>query len=141
MDVYSPKKRSDVMRSIRSRDTAPEVALRKALFRLGYRYRLHVKSLPGKPDIVLPKYRVIVDVRGCFWHGHDCGDGHIPETRREYWSPKISGNMARDRNHEERLSKLGWKVLVVWGCECTPTRIGGTVGKISAVLRETLAVS
>jgi DNA mismatch endonuclease (patch repair protein) len=117
-DVFSPAKRSDVMSRIRSSDTKPEVALRRGLHRLGYRFRLHDRLLPGRPDIVLPKYRTVVQVRGCFWHGHTCHDGHLPKSRHDYWIPKLAGNARRDHRNDRALRRLGWKVVVVWECEC-----------------------
>jgi len=128
-DVFSPKKRSLLMSRIRARNTTPEGLVRSALHRLGYRFRLHVSDLPGKPDIVLPRYRVAVQVRGCFWHGHTCYDGHIPRSRGSYWSPKISGNRLRDRLNDQRLRRMGWRVIVVWACKCEvayrfPTELG-----------------
>ncbi len=118
-DVFTPEKRSNLMSKIRSKDTKPELVLRKALHRLGYRFRLHVKDLPGKPDIVLPKYKTVIQVRGCFWHGHNCIDGHIPKTRVNYWKPKIEGNIRRDRRNCRLLRKEGWSVINTWECKLT----------------------
>lgn len=136
MDVFTKEKRSEVMRSIRSRDTGPELAIRRVLFSRGYRYRLHVAGLPGKPDIVLPRYRTVIEVRGCFWHGHSCYDGHIPRSRQEYWAPKIASNMARDCKQEQQLHDQGWNLLVVWACECTPTKIQETADRVVRALKE-----
>ena len=107
------------MSKIRSKDTKPEMRIRKGLHALGYRYRLHDKRLPGKPDLVFPRYKTVVQVRGCFWHGHDCKDGHIPKSRKQYWVPKLSKNIARDASNDEKLKDLGWKIIVVWECECS----------------------
>ena len=115
-DVFSSEKRSEVMRAIRAKNTKPELVLRRALHRLGFRFRLHDSTLAGKPDIVLPKYRTLIQVRGCFWHGHTCSDGHIPKSRLDYWSPKIGNNKLRDRKNDSRNRRLGWSVLVVWEC-------------------------
>lgn len=104
------------MRAIRSKNTAPELLLRKLLFSLGFRFRLHVKNLPGKPDIVLPKYRTAIFVHGCFWHGHDCHLFTLPQTRREFWQAKIDANRQRDLRSEEMLVSTGWRVLSVWEC-------------------------
>jgi DNA mismatch endonuclease, patch repair protein len=117
-DVFSAEKRSDLMRRIRSKDTKPEVRLRRGLHRLGFRYSLHSQELPGKPDIVLGKYRTVVQVRGCFWHGHSCIDGHIPKSRVHYWGPKLKGNIRRDRANDRKLRAMGWSVIVVWECKC-----------------------
>ena len=118
MDIWDKEKRSKVMSNIRSKDTKPEILVRKMLFSKGYRYRLHVKNLPGKPDIVLRKYNAVVFVHGCFWHLHqECRDGTIPKTRTEYWKNKLLGNKERDKKHIENLQNLGWRVLRVWECE------------------------
>ena len=118
-DVFSPRKRSEVMSRIRSKDTTPEIRIRSALHRLGFRFRLHNPKLPGKPDMVLPRYRTAIQVRGCFWHGHNCMDGHIPHSRKDYWVPKLEANRRRDARNDRKLRKLGWKVVVVWECRCT----------------------
>jgi len=115
-DVFTAEKRSAVMRAITAKNTKPEVALRSGLHRLGFRFRLHDSRLPGKPDIVLPKYSTIIQVRGCFWHGHTCIDGHIPKSRVEYWLPKIRNNKLRDHRTDSQNRRLGWSVLIVWEC-------------------------
>jgi DNA mismatch endonuclease (patch repair protein) len=118
MDPFGPAKRSEIMSHIRGKDTDVEKKVRSLLHSLGYRFRLHVDGLPGKPDIVLPKYASIVFVHGCFWHGHNrCKRASIPQTNREFWTQKISGNVQRDRRTTRELHKLGWKVLVVWQCQ------------------------
>lgn len=117
MDVFSSEKRSQVMAKIRSKDTAPEMVLRKRLFAEGFRFRLHDDRLPGKPDIVLPKYRAVIQVRGCFWHGHTCHDGHLPKSNQDYWVGKLARNRARDADVEAAIATLGWRVFVVWECE------------------------
>ena len=117
-DVYSPEKRSAVMRRVKGKDTAPELAVRQALTALGARYRLHRKDLPGKPDIVMPGRRLTLFVHGCFWHGHDCARGaRVPKTNREYWVGKVAGNRARDERSRAELAALGWRVETVWECE------------------------
>ena len=117
-DVYPPEKRSEVMRRVRSKDTTPELLVRKVLTRLGARYRLHRADLPGKPDIVLPGRRLAVLVHGCFWHGHDCARGsRAPKQNRDYWVAKVAGNRARDVANREALAALGWRVETIWECE------------------------
>lgn len=106
------------MSRIRSRDTSPEMIVRRLVHGMGYRYRLHVASLPGKPDIVLPRLKSIIEVRGCFWHQHSgCIDSHVPKSRVQYWGPKLERNMLRDRENGRELRKLGWRVCVIWECE------------------------
>lgn len=110
------------MGRIRGRDTSPEIAVRSALHRLGYRFRLHVKNLPGRPDIVLPKWKHIVLVHGCFWHRHkDCKFAYTPKSRTEFWTEKFEGNIARDKVTVQALKNLGWRVTVVWECEIRST--------------------
>lgn len=118
MDIWDKEKRSKVMSNIRSKDTKPEITVRKLLYSRGFRYRLHVKNLPGKPDIVLRKFNAVIFVHGCFWHLHEgCRDGTIPKTRTEYWKKKLFGNKERDEKHIKALLSLGWRVLQIWECE------------------------
>lgn len=110
------------MSRIRSRDTSPEMIVRRMIHGMGYRYRLHVASLPGKPDIVLPRLKRIIDVRGCFWHRHPgCIDSHVPKSRLDYWAPKLEQNQRRDLVNGRKLRKLGWRVYVVWECQAKDT--------------------
>lgn len=104
------------MSGIRGKDTKPELLIRKGLHRLGFRYRLHVKSLPGKPDLVFPKYKAVILVHGCFWHGHDCHLFKMPSTRPDFWKEKIGKNQKRDSESIDALEKIGWKVLCIWEC-------------------------
>ena len=104
------------MARIKGRDTKPEMVLRRALHALGFRYRLHVRGLPGRPDLVFPRYHAAVFVHGCFWHGHDCELFRIPATRPDFWKEKIAGNRARDTVTLDSLRTLGWRTLVVWEC-------------------------
>lgn len=115
-DVHSPEVRSKNMRAIRNRDTKPELLVRKALHAAGFRYRLGGCGLPGRPDLVFPKYRTVVFVNGCFWHAHDCRFFKIPKTRTEFWLKKIDGNRNRDAKVSLELAEMGWRVLVVWEC-------------------------
>ena len=118
MDVISKERRSWNMSRIKSRDTKPEKIVRSVLHKMGYRFRLHVKKLPGKPDIVLHKYRSVIFVHGCFWHLHSrCRDGTIPKTRSRYWQTKLTNNRKRDAKHIRELRRQGWKVLRLWECE------------------------
>ncbi len=116
VDIVSPVVRSRMMSGIGSKNTKPEVLIRKALFGHGYRYRLHDKSVKGKPDLVLKKYRAVIFVNGCFWHGHDCHLFKWPKTREEFWRNKIEGNRERDINVVEDLLSAGWRVLLVREC-------------------------
>ncbi len=106
------------MSRIRSKDTKPEMLVRKFLFSKGYRYRLHDKKLPGKPDIVLPKYRTVIFIHGCFWHGHEgCRYFVVPKTRTEWWLNKINGNIINDAKSVELLKQLGWNIITLWECD------------------------
>lgn len=104
------------MAAIRGKDTTPEMTLRKALFAVGYRYRIHVKHLPGSPDIVLPRYNSVIFVHGCFWHGHDCKIAKTPKSNIKFWKEKIERNKTRDSRVIEELMEMGWKVIIVWEC-------------------------
>jgi DNA mismatch endonuclease (patch repair protein) len=104
------------MRAVRPKDTDPELKIRRLLFARGFRYRLHVSSMPGSPDLVLPKHRVVVFVHGCFWHGHGCHLFKVPATRTDFWLKKIQGNRERDRRHETKLLADGWRILTIWEC-------------------------
>jgi DNA mismatch endonuclease (patch repair protein) len=118
MDTVTSEKRSEVMSKIRSKDTRPEMLIRKLIFSHGYRYRLHYKNLPGKPDIVFPSRKKVVFVHGCFWHQHNkCRDGKLPKSKLSYWKPKLEKNVFRDKDHQVKLKKLGWQYLIIWECE------------------------
>lgn len=118
MDKLSQQRRSDNMRRIRSKDTTPELMLRRLVHAMGYRFRLHRKDLPGKPDLVFPGRKKVVFLHGCFWHQHkNCREGRLPGTRREYWEPKLARNQERDVLSEAALKSLGWHVLTLWECE------------------------
>jgi DNA mismatch endonuclease (patch repair protein) len=117
-DVYGPEKRSAVMRRVKGAGTTPELTVRRLIWRLGGRYRLNRKDLPGKPDIVLPGRRLAIFVHGCFWHGHDCARGaRVPKANRDYWVAKVARNRARDAAAREVLAASGWRVETVWECE------------------------
>lgn len=128
MDKHSRETRSYNMSRIKATNTKPEETVRKYLFSKGFRYRKNDKRLPGKPDIVLPKYKTVVLINGCFWHGHEgCRYFVVPKTNTEFWVEKISKNILRDRNNEEKLKELGWKVITVWECELKKDRKEETV--------------
>ncbi len=134
-DVYSPEKRSAVMRRVKGKDTAPELKVRKALTGLGARYRLHRKDLPGSPDIVLPGRRLALFVHGCFWHGHDCSRGaRVPKANRDYWLAKVGRNRARDAAAREALAALGWRVETIWECDLKDAT--ALVGRLEALLAD-----
>ena len=117
MDRISKLKRNQLMSRVKQKDTAPELTVRRRLHSLGYRFRLHSKQLVGTPDIVLPKHKAVIFVHGCFWHGHNCRKGKLPETRKEFWKAKINKNQSRDSKCELALREQGYRVLVVWECE------------------------
>ena len=118
MDCYDKSTRSRVMRSVHGKNTSPEIYVRKMFFKAGFRYRLHYAKLPGKPDIIFPKYKTVVLVNGCFWHQHPgCKRATIPSTNRAYWDKKLKRNVERDADEIRQLKKAGWKVFVIWECE------------------------
>ena len=126
MDIVSKTRRSEIMARIQGRDTAPEMIVRRTAHRLGFRFRLYRKDLPGRPDLVFPRYRAAVFVHGCFWHRHDsCRFAYTPGSRVRFWTEKFRQNVARDRRTEDALRSLGWQVLVIWECE---TRDDAVVG-------------
>lgn len=118
MDTLTPEDRRRTMAAVKGSDTTPELIVRRLLHAAGYRFRLHRKDLPGKPDIVLPKHRAVIFVHGCFWHQHpNCKHAARPTSRRSYWDPKLDRNVARDARHLAALDEAGWRTLVVWECE------------------------
>lgn len=117
-DVFPESKRSWIMSRVRGKDTSPELIVRSSIHSLGYRFRLHRKNLPGKPDIIFPCRRKLIFVHGCFWHGHNCARGNrIPKTNYVYWKEKIERNIERDKKHQRELSLLGWRTFVIWECQ------------------------
>ena len=116
VDVLTPAQRQLNMSRIRGKDTKPEMTLRRGLHALGFRFRLHRKDLPGRPDLVFPSCRAVILVHGCFWHGHGCGMFKLPTTRREFWETKITNNQHRDQRNAQTLRNLGWRVMIVWEC-------------------------
>jgi DNA mismatch endonuclease (patch repair protein) len=120
MDSISPRRRSENMRRIRSKGMAPELAVRRLVFSMGFRYRLHVSGLPGKPDLVFSRHKKVIFVHGCFWHNHqskNCGIARMPRSNVAYWRPKLAANRLRDATHLADLRKLGWNSLTIWECE------------------------
>jgi DNA mismatch endonuclease, patch repair protein len=117
VDTRTAEQRRRIMQSVGVKNTGPEMAVRRVVHAMGFRYALHKRNLPGRPDIVLPARQKIIFVHGCFWHGHDCKKGRPPKSRKEYWLPKIERNRARDLEAIRRLSVDGWSILTIWQCE------------------------
>lgn len=135
-DKLTKDRRSWNMSRIRGKDTAPERFVRSLLHRMGYRFRLHGPKLPGRPDLVLPKYKTVVFVHGCFWHRHEgCKNCTTPTSRREWWLQKLNGNVARDEVHRRSLQALGWRCIVIWECQ---TESPGAVESLKAIFRRRL---
>lgn len=137
-DVVDAATRSRMMAGIRGRDTKIEVAIRKALHARGLRYRVDVRALPGRPDIVLPRWRAVILMHGCFWHAHDCGLYRIPATRSEFWREKLEGNAARDQRNEAALRAAGWRVAIVWECSLRgkgPHALGEVADRLAVWIR------
>lgn len=136
MDILSAEQRSLTMSRIRSKNTKPELIVRRYLFANGFRYRVNVSTLPGKPDIVLRKYRTAIFIHGCFWHGHDCLKGRSPKTNPRFWENKFNRNKERDVEVREKLKKLGWNTLIVWECQLKPKVREKTLEEICYWLNE-----
>lgn len=137
MDIWDKKKRSEVMSKIRSKNTKPEILIRKALFAKGFRYRINDNKLPGKPDVVLPKYKTIIFIHGCFWHRHDgCKYAYTPKTNTDFWIEKIMANKERDIVNQSKLESMGWKVLTIWECEIRQKdKIPALIDRLSAIIK------
>jgi DNA mismatch endonuclease, patch repair protein len=136
VDTLTPAERSERMSRIRSQNTKPELWVRRLLHAAGFRFRLHRKDLPGRPDLVLPKYRAVVFVQGCFWHAHHCQKGRIPGTRGDFWKAKFEGNKERDARNTRALRAAGWRVFTIWECELAkPTDRERTVERLIQKLR------
>lgn len=130
-DVLTQQKRSEVMSKIRSKNTKPELIVRRFLFAQGFRFRLHQETLPGRPDIILKKFNSIVFVNGCFWHGHDnCKHFNMPQSRLEYWVPKIKKNISKDLEVKKQLRKLGWNVFTIWECQLKTRKVEKTLSTL-----------
>lgn len=136
-DTHSKEARSYNMSRIRSKDTNPEMIVRKFLHKNGFRYRLHVKNMPGKPDIVLRKYKTVILIHGCFWHGHEgCRYFVAPKSNRSYWLPKIEKNINRDIEHEKKLRSKGWEMIKIWECELKKKIVEKTLNNLIGILKE-----
>jgi len=135
LDRLSTAARSRNMAAITSRDTVPEKVVRKLLRSMGVKFRSHVRSLPGCPDIVIRQTRKVIFVHGCFWHLHRCREGRVPRSRQTYWRPKLLSNMARDRRNRRKLARRGWRSFIVWECQTEPKRILRLRERIQAFLR------
>jgi DNA mismatch endonuclease, patch repair protein len=133
-DTFSPTERSAIMRAVKGKNTTPELRVRRLVHSLGYRYRLHVRELPGTPDLVFPRLRKVINVSGCFWHMHGCGRCRIPATRRDYWLAKLERNAARDRATRRALQRAGWQVLTVWECQTNESGLRRLTGRIARFL-------
>lgn len=138
-DVHTPKIRSYNMSQIKGKETAPERKVRSWLFAHGYRYRKNDSRLPGKPDVVLPKYKTVIFVHGCFWHRHGCRNTTMPKTRTEFWEAKFTRNVERDQEHVRALEAAGWNVIIVWECELGKTSFENTMLKVQHGLETALA--
>lgn len=133
-DIVDPATRSRMMSGIRSENTKPEILLRRALHKNGFRYRLHDSLIPGRPDIVFPKYHAVLFVHGCFWHGHDCSLFRYPETRNEFWKDKIRKNRERDTVVRKRLEDTGWRLGIVWECSLKGKKRSGTEETVKRII-------
>lgn len=135
-DIYSPAKRREIMRRVRSRDTTPELLMRSALHRIGYRFRLYARDLAGRPDLVLPRFRTVIFVNGCFWHQHrDCSKSALPKKNAFFWEAKLQGNVMRDKANHDALLRGGWNVLTVWECEIKKN-LESVIARVDSILRD-----
>lgn len=135
MDIVSKDKRSAMMRAVRSKDTAPELLVRKGLHARGLRYRVHCKHLPGRPDLVFPKWHAAVFIHGCFWHGHGCRYSRPPDTNKSFWAEKIAANVERDRANRAALEARGWRVFEIWTCRLRGAGKAGLPALLDSVAR------
>jgi DNA mismatch endonuclease, patch repair protein len=136
-DIFPPEKRRAIMRAIQGKNTKPEMIVRRLVFALGYRYRLHDSNLPGKPDLVFKSRRKVIFVHGCYWHRHSCREGNsIPKTRRKFWVNKFSENISRDKRVKKELKRLKWSQMVVWECFLKRSCIEWLTGKIHSFLTD-----
>lgn len=133
-DTFTPAERSRIMAAVKSKNTSPEMIVRRLVHSLGFRYRLHVSSLPGAPDLVFPRLKKIILIHGCFWHMHSCGRCRIPTARRQYWLAKIQRNAARDKRTLRTLRRLGWRVLTIWECQTGRSRLAQLEARLTRFL-------
>ena len=128
-DTLSPKERSERMSRIQNKDTNPEIIVRRLVHGMGFRYRLHRKDLPGQPDLTLPRWRAVIFVHGCFWHRHEnCKLARLPKSKLNFWEAKLEKNRQRDKNNQDKLSQMGWRVLVIWECQLKePRQVAKTI--------------
>ena len=130
-DIFSKDKRSSIMAKISGKNTMPEILVRKYLFAHGFRFRVNDKRFPGTPDIVLPKYKTIIFVNGCFWHGHEnCKAAHLPDSNKYYWENKIAKNIERDKKVQNQLSRMGYRIFIIWECQLKPKRLETTLSQL-----------
>jgi DNA mismatch endonuclease (patch repair protein) len=135
-DVHTPAVRSYNMSMIKGKNTKPEIVVRKFLHSKGFRFRLHMKDLPGKPDIVLPKYKTVIFIHGCFWHGHkNCKYFVVPKTRTRWWTKKIEGNKEHDERNKIKLKKADWKIITLWECRLRSKKILKTLSKLESMIK------
>ena len=134
MDKISKFQRSKNMSSIKSKNTKPEILIRSLLFSKGYRFKIHDKKLPGKPDIVMPKLKTVVNIHGCYWHYHGCSRSNVPKTKTKYWLEKLENNKRRDSQNKRKLTKLGWRVIDVWECTLKRRNIDKTFDKLQRMI-------
>ncbi len=135
-DVHDKATRSYNMSRVKNKNTKPEIIVRKFLHSKGFRFRLHDKNLPGKPDIILSKYKTVIFINGCFWHGHEnCKYFTVPKTNSEWWKGKINGNIKNDVSVSDSLKKEGWKIIVIWTCQLKPKQLEGTLSNLESSLK------
>lgn len=133
-DTFTKSERSRIMAAVKSKDTTPELLVRRLVHAMGFRYRLHVASLPGSPDLVFPRLRKVIFVSGCFWHMHTCGRCRIPASRRDYWVQKLARNAARDKRLQRTLRRRGWRVMVVWECQTVRKKLARLQSRLDRFL-------
>lgn len=136
-DIFSANKRTEIMKKVRTKDTGCELAVRKMIYAMGYRYRLHKKILPGKPDIVFNGIKKVIFVNGCFWHGHSgCSRGNLPDANSSFWQKKIEGNKLRDAKVVKKLKEIGWRSLIIWQCQVNGKNAPELKGRIKKFIEE-----
>jgi DNA mismatch endonuclease, patch repair protein len=133
-DTFTKSQRSRIMAAVKSKDTTPELLVRRLVHSLGYRYRLHVRSLPGCPDMVFPRLMKVINVNGCFWHLHKCPRCRVPSSKRQYWTAKLQRNANRDKENQRKLRRNGWRVMVIWECQISAKLLPRLKSKIISFL-------